>query len=272
MLISNARELSSYLDKLDFIFTLELNNQTKCYTKVKVYYHAIGKQTREDEKIYFFDGENLYISLELFEYSSKLKKYTILFNRFDLEGFFKLERYFTPFMVYEWCKNIVVNCRFDKRFLYTIPFSIMHLPSLSSTPSSPVKNFFRNFNTQKCIVNDFLKYNFDVNLNERRFLNSMHKIFRIIAHFVDKLYMVILQNNKKLLLNEVQYKQCKSVKQLIRYDFVIISVMSHTVLDQFQLIYYFPKSKRKMMANINILQFQEMDFKDSVIMDLLDYE
>ncbi|CAD8209165.1 unnamed protein product [Paramecium pentaurelia] len=279
LLVSNSKKLLQFLDRLDYIYILKLWNNQSCYVHVKVYFLQDQKQQKGSEKIYIYDGEHLFVSVELYEFNSKLKKYILLFNKFDLELQFDVEKYFDSNIIFNWCKAIISNTKFDKRFLYRVPQIMKYNQNQSPVNLNKfmLNSFFNrqqslnvNYNEKvtRCTFNEFPKNNFDQNITDKNYLNTVHRIFRVIGHYIQKFYL-IKQKNKKKIVNEMKFKDMKNVK-LLKQEFVIISILAHTYLDMFQIIYYFPRSKRKLMTYINILDFQEMDFKDHVIFNLID--
>ncbi|CAK56039.1 unnamed protein product (macronuclear) [Paramecium tetraurelia] len=266
-LLSDSKELVNYLNRLDFTFTFETINKAKCYANVKVFY--LGRQesyySTKYEQIYKFDGENLFISLQIHEFDSKLKKYILIFNKFDIEQRFEIYNYFSPNLIYQWCQEFVVNLKFDKKFLYKTPFSVMQI--IKSYQDIKLASFWIAKRSQKCILNEYQRvHSYDYSL-AKQFLSQRYKIFRVIAHYIEKFY-VVKQNNQITLLNECMFLQFKNYK-LIKVEFVIITIQAHTVLDLVQIIYYFPKSKKRLMTNINLIQIQEMDFSLGMIFQLL---
>ncbi|CAD8052532.1 unnamed protein product [Paramecium sonneborni] len=266
-LLSDSKELINYFNRLDFTFTFETINKAKCYANVKVFY--LGRQesfcSSRFEQIYKFDGENLFISLQIHEFDSKLKKYILIINKCDIEQRFEIYNYFTPYLIYQWCQEFVLNLKFDKKFLYKTPFSVMQI--IKTQNDIKLSSMWIAKRSQKCILNEYQRVHSFEYSQAKQFLSQRYKIFRVIAHYIEKFY-IVKQNNQITVLNESMFLKSKNYK-LIKIEFVIITIQAHIVLDLIQIIYYFPKSKKRLMTNINLIQIQEMDFSLGMIFQLL---
>lgn len=85
-----------------------------------------------------------------------------------------------------------------------------------------------NFNdkTTRCTFNEFPRNNFDQNGTDKNYLNTVHRVFRVIGHYIEKIYL-IKKKNKKCLVNYLELKESKNYK-LIKQEFVLISILAHT--------------------------------------------
>lgn len=87
MLLNNSKELTKYLDRLNlmFLFKRSNKNKDKSVMRVKVYFICSNIKKYNEELIYYFLNEHLFLTLEFEEFDSKLKRFKMIINRYDLE-------------------------------------------------------------------------------------------------------------------------------------------------------------------------------------------
>ncbi|CAD8109218.1 unnamed protein product [Paramecium primaurelia] len=266
MLINDSNKLLNYLDRLSFMFLFKQTfSGSQILVHAKIYFICKDCHTRNDEKIYYFHSEDLFLGLEIQEFKSKLKKYIIILNKFDLEKLFDIKGYLDISIVHYWCKTIINNLSFDKQNIYRLPYlqNLNHyiIPKLDDEEEN------HRLKAQRSMTNDY-KHD-EQNAVCKQFLQPQIKLFRVIGHYIMKYYL--LKNTKKVKLTSRLPQQFHNEFDSISIEYIIITIQAHNIFDMFRIMYYFPKSRRRLMTHISILQFQEMDFRDNLIFDLLDF-
>ncbi|CAK76356.1 unnamed protein product (macronuclear) [Paramecium tetraurelia] len=266
MLINDSDKLLNYLDRLSFMFLFKQTfSGSQILVHAKIYFICKDSHTRSDEKIYFFHSEDLFLGLEIQEFKSKLKKYIIILNKFDLEKLFDIKGYLDISIVHYWCKTIINNLSFDKQNIYRLPYlqNLNHyiIPKLDDEEEN------HRLKAQRSMTNDY-KHD-EQNTVCKQFLLPQIKLFRVIGHYIMKYYL--LKNSKKVKLATRLPQQFHNEFDSYTMEYIIITIQAHNIFDMFRIMYYFPKSRRRLMTHISILQFQEMDFRDNLIFDLLEY-
>ncbi|KAM3147590.1 hypothetical protein pb186bvf_000397 [Paramecium bursaria] len=269
MILNNDPELINYLN---------CNRYSKLFSrdiKVDIYcYYSFDRKLdinndKGNERIYYFDGNMLFFNLHITNTTTKIQSIKMIFTQYDLQELFQIKfdyiqplYYFYDMTIIEAVHKILQNTYSEKKFLYNMP-TFLH----NQYQSQNTRQTFINYRKSVSILSDnptvntpkgnTIQFNNlrllerhsnckfgalfdDVKDSYKNYCETELKETRVIGHFIKKLY---LGDQKK------------------QFEYAVITVYCHLIIDVWIIQIYFPKTSRYLLGSINILDLASLDLQ-----------
>ncbi|CAD8064882.1 unnamed protein product [Paramecium primaurelia] len=281
LILSKHKDLTNHFNSNHYRFFINRNQQFIVHTSI---YYSFNKKLdnfnfdqKGNERIYYFDGEMLYVNLQLELLSSRTSSFKMIFSHQDLIELFKINieqyqsiYYFDDKFIQKMTMIILNNTYTERKFRYQLP-TFLHRYFLSKktrqtfidyqrsisisgdSPKSPKGNVIQinNLNLLERHNNcQFVKLFYDSKEQvSKNYCETYLKEARVIGHFIKKFHVSV--KNSQL---------CNLKNGPAEYG--VVTVYSHLIIDVWIIQIYVPKTSRYLLGTINFLDLASLETQE----------